>query len=481
MPRLLFVIVFIVGSIVATVSAAQTRDRLFEPFDPGDYAKDELRLLQLGLALEGQYKGLLDGDWGPRSQQSLETYVRDEFESNPANAHIAYLAYSTMDVLVEDEWVYQYFETLGLSFLMPSANLNEGGESDDFVNFEHGGSSLKYSISVGDADWTQKLHDYAGSFHDSSEPLYTIRKDGSAITAAVNTSGEILYVRSRFWDGGWSTLLLSAERQDAGFLGAVSSSITTDPYIDLKIPETGFLFEQVSAAHALWNDSGVVSEPELGSSVQPGPSLAEAEDVDSETGSGSGFWVSDRGHVLTNAHVVKGCGSLRVNGKPATLVNASANFDLALIATEPNQHVASFARVPAKLNQDVTVVGYPLAFILGGVNVTRGAISGMTGLAGDETTMQISAPVQVGNSGGPVISQAGDVVGVVVSKLDATAVQGAIGDVPQNINFAVRGEVAKLFLSLNGIEPRLGQSDEAMSPVDLAQRATGYTAFIECN
>lgn len=185
--------------------------------------------------------------------------------------------------------------------------------------------------------------------------------------------------------------------------------------------------------------------------------------------------------MLTNAHVVNGCSTLKVNGRVSKLVAVSESFDLALIQTEPAEQVARFAVEPAKLNQDVTVVGYPLSFILGGVNVTRGAISSMTGLAGDETTMQISAPVQTGNSGGPVVSTTGEVVGVVVSKLNTQAVQGAFGDTPQNINFAVRGEVAKLFLSLNGVDPQFGQATENLNPVALAERVTGFTAFIECN
>lgn len=74
----------------------------------------------------------------------------------------------------------------------------------------------------------------------------------------------------------------------------------------------------------------------------------------------------------------------------------------------------------------------------------------------------------------------GEVVGVVVSKLDAEFVAESFGDTPQNVNFAIRGEIAKLFVAQNGVEPILGTSDEAISPEDLADSAKLFTVLIEC-
>lgn len=114
------------------------------------------------------------------------------------------------------------------------------------------------------------------------------------------------------------------------------------------------------------------------------------------------------------------------------------------------------------------------------MNVTRGSVSSLVGLGGDAKTMQITAPVQSGNSGGPLLSSDGKVVGVVVSKLDAVAVADIIGDFPQNVNFAIRGEIAKLFLSINGVEPQLSMAEDRMKPEDLADLAKSFTRFIDC-
>ena len=75
----------------------------------------------------------------------------------------------------------------------------------------------------------------------------------------------------------------------------------------------------------------------------------------------------------------------------------------------------------------------------------------------------------------------GQIVGVVVSKLDAEKVFETIGDVPQNVNFAIRGEIAKLFLSQNAINPKLSLEDNPLAPEDLAEQASKLTTFIECN
>ena len=74
----------------------------------------------------------------------------------------------------------------------------------------------------------------------------------------------------------------------------------------------------------------------------------------------------------------------------------------------------------------------------------------------------------------------GEVIGVVVSKLDATKMAENGGDVPQNVNFAIRGEIAKLFLAQNQVEPKLSLDNVAIAPEQLAKLAAQFTSFIEC-
>lgn len=472
--QFLLIFVFLFGAFSVS---AQEYDRLFDPFTPSRYSRDELRFLQLGLALEGYYNGLLDGAWGRISNRAITQYANQEFDDPPQEIHAAFLAYSTADFLVSDQWEMRYFDDLGLSFLIPTEALIEAAHTDHFLNYEHAGSSLKLSIGFGDLNWAEQVHQYALDFGASYDAPYTLRKPGIAITSATNRMGQTLYVRSLLWRGQWSTLMISAYEQDAGLLAAITASISTERNASLYVPEGGYLFSVVATTSELLDalEEDATPEPSRNAGIPP-------EDEDAAGSSGTGFVVSAEGHILTNAHVVEGCHTLTVNDRDARLINISTTFDLALLQTDmpSNQPVAMFASSTARLNQDVIAVGYPYAGLLGGVNVTRGAVSSMTGLGGDETTMQITAPVQPGNSGGPVLSDKGEVLGVVVSKLDALVVADALGDIPQNVNFAIRGEAAKLFLSLNGVTPQNGTSDMVLSPVELAEKATGFTVFIAC-
>lgn len=218
--------------------------------------------------------------------------------------------------------------------------------------------------------------------------------------------------------------------------------------------------------------------------ASPPPAVSDgAPRAEGPQGFGTGFLVSAQGDFLTNNRVMQGCQALSVGDKPATVIATDAGFDLALLrGSAPSEGTpARFADKPARLNSDVTVIGYPLPDLLGGVNVTRGSVTSLKGIAGDGVRMQISAPVQPGNSGDPVLNASGQVVGVVVSKLDARMVADAIGDIPQNVNFAIRGEIARLFLYQNGVEPEETGDSAPLPPEDLADLAQGFTRLITCN
>ncbi len=96
--------------------------------------------------------------------------------------------------------------------------------------------------------------------------------------------------------------------------------------------------------------------------------------------------------------------------------------------------------------------------------------------------LQVSAPVHHGNSGGPVLDQAGRVVGIVVGKLNTALVLKEVGDIPQNANFAIKTSVVLNFLEANGV--RVDSSSAALpplAPADLADRAKTFTAFVYCH
>ena len=107
----------------------------------------------------------------------------------------------------------------------------------------------------------------------------------------------------------------------------------------------------------------------------------------------------------------------------------------------------------------------------------------MTALAGigdDSRFYQISAPVQPGNSGGPLLDENGNLIGIVSSKLNFLSEIKTQGDIPQNVNFAIKASVVANFLQDNSIKFQIGEATQAMKGPDLADEAKALSAFIVC-
>ena len=204
--------------------------------------------------------------------------------------------------------------------------------------------------------------------------------------------------------------------------------------------------------------------------------------------SGSGIIITQEGHILTNQHVVQQCNALEVSGdeRPplrARLIATDEWRDLALLKVE--QRYASAARLRAdgapRLGEGVAVVGFPLAGVLGSKpSVGFGHVSSTSGINDNPAQMQISVPIQRGNSGGPVFDQAGNVIGVVASKLDALKIAESLGDLPQNVNFAVRGEATRAFLDAQRVAYANARESARLENTDLAALGVAVTVRVRC-
>jgi len=491
-------------------ASAYTVDEMWAEFDASKLGVDEKRFLQFGLALEGKYSALLDGAWGGGSQAALEAWARSAgFKPPIENWEVVLLAAATGDNLRADGWEQRYFEPMDISFAVPAGRMQQEQATEFFLNYAHAASTLRYSLNLGDLAHMQGFHNYAFYSALPGSSPYTLRREKVFITSVDQPGGTILYVRSDLRRDGWATVMLSAAKRDQHLISAVSGSITKGRSNPIDLPPGGEILEGFSSMatllveadkHQTADEYASLEAMRQGMTAPPAAPPAPSPSVEQQAvapvapsppapaeqtlqGTGTAFVVSEQGHLITNAHVVAGCEGLKVDGRAVSLIAADENFDLALIKDTPqgSDSVARFSTRPAALNADITVAGYPLTGILSGLNITRGSVSSLKGPAGDPIRMQISAPVQPGNSGGPAVDAAGHVVGVVVSKLDAKLVAEVIGDIPQNVNFAVRGEMAKLFLFQNGVEPILGSDDEPLlDAVTLGKDLERTTRLVEC-
>lgn len=205
--------------------------------------------------------------------------------------------------------------------------------------------------------------------------------------------------------------------------------------------------------------------------------------------SGTGFVVAD-GRVLTNNHVIDDCARVVARGAegervPARVLATDRRRDLAVLAVprEIGPALTFRDQPPLRRGESVVTYGFPLSGLLSsGPTLTTGDVSALAGLRDDPTHLQISAPVQPGNSGGPLLDSQGNVVGVVVSKLNAVRVARMTGgDIPQNVNFAVKGSEALAFLRANGVQPRTAASTGSdKRAFEVGEIANPSTVFLQC-
>ncbi|TVR47582.1 MAG: hypothetical protein EA386_07040, partial [Rhodobacteraceae bacterium] len=200
----------------------------------------------------------------------------------------------------------------------------------------------------------------------------------------------------------------------------------------------------------------------------PGAALSES--------SGSGFFVN-RNWVLTNDHVVEDCARIEVVGYGrARGIQRDRESDLAVIRLlQPFEGDAlPFRDQRPRLAESVHALGYPLADVLSSsVRVTSGSVSAMDGFDRDDGLIQISAPIQPGNSGGPVIDDTGAVLGVAVGILNRSGAQ--------NVNFAISGALARAFLDRNSIGYADASATADPEPLpDVIERVAAATVQVRC-
>ena len=226
--------------------------------------------------------------------------------------------------------------------------------------------------------------------------------------------------------------------------------------------------------------------------VQPdriAPERAAPRPGDSPTSSGTGFVVAAN-QVMTNNHVINECGRVMIRNAagerlPARVGPADRRRDLALltITGDAGPPLPFRENPPVRRGETVVTYGFPLSGLLSsGPTLTTGDVSALAGLRDNPANLQITAPVNPGNSGGPLLDSQANVIGVVVSKLNAMrTAQMTGGDIPQNVNFAVKGTEALAFLRDNSVRPVLRDSlGQDKRNVEIGEVANASVVYVLC-
>lgn len=233
----------------------------------------------------------------------------------------------------------------------------------------------------------------------------------------------------------------------------IASQSGNEGVSDLARRRADFLQQQMTP-------SQIEQGQKLASAFVPtkGYNPTEFELVAQPVSSGSGFFISANGYIVTNAHVVDGARVITVTldekQVPAKLVALDQANDLAILKVDARGYPLSvITSSSVKLGATVATVGFPNTQMQGqSPKLSKGEVASLAGIQDDPRFFQISVPLQPGNSGGALFDGAGNVVGVVSSKLDARQALQQTGHAPENVNYAVK---SSLLLALTESVPDL--------------------------
>ena len=199
----------------------------------------------------------------------------------------------------------------------------------------------------------------------------------------------------------------------------------------------------------------------------------------SGSSSGTAFFITKDGYLLTNNHVVKGCSisklSYRNKDYDTKLIATDANLDLALLKADikPNTFVEFSSGDPKKL-QKIFVAGYPLGKGLSDdLKITSGIISSLKGFKDNSNEIQVDAAINPGNSGGPIVNESGELIAIAVSGLSKKSTE--------SINFGIKADAVRTFLKLNKVSPSISRFNFSSNSDKLLKILEDSTVYTYCN
>jgi S1-C subfamily serine protease len=280
-------------------------------------------------------------------------------------------------------------------------------------------------------------------------------------------------------------------------------AITKGQTSQFDLTSTGQLFPTITNCVAKTKSGGIASvgdfsapAPKTPVATSPAKSTTTAAAVPSSTAkpaklvdvNGAGFVVSANGHIVTNNHVVSGCvGDIHGNltaesAMTLRVVSRDETNDLALLQAPKNfKEIAAVRGTAIHSGDSIIAIGYPYHGLLtSDFTVTTGIVSSLSGILNDTRYLQISAPIQPGNSGGPLFDTGGNVVGVVSAKINALKFAKATGDLPENINFAIKTGAVRDFLDNSVVAYQTAAPGAELKTAQIVTNARAYTMLISC-
>lgn len=244
----------------------------------------------------------------------------------------------------------------------------------------------------------------------------------------------------------WKTGEVKAVFETSSMKGFYS----TKWYMGNKTPFETFALLENSALLSVELKDATTGEKRTGKFIKmyPSTNVNTTTTINGIKATGSGFVISTDGIIATNAHVIEGADRIEISLQnefgsktyTVTVLLKDESNDVALLKIE-DAEFKGFNTLPfsilqtTEIGEDVFTIGYPMSSLMGdNYKVTNGIVSSNTGLKDDVRFIQITTPIQPGNSGGPLFNKDGNVVGLTTSKLN----EKAVGTSMENVNYAIK-------------------------------------------
>jgi len=448
-----------------------------------DMSYQERIRTQFLLVFTGDYAALVDGAFGKLTYNALTTFQKHrEFAPDGIldAAELLILQRDGLDLVKRVGFETKNESSTGITFGVPVKLFEPPAPAERGTRWQaYDGSIDLETLRVPRKETAYKALFERLTRNDSGRTVDNklLRNDYFVVTGTQGNRD--FYVRVMKTPADSRGFSLSWESRHAVFMNRVAVAMSNSLRYYEDSPEIG-------RPDAMTSAPGLnTREADKTGAVPPAGKSDRARRMPTGSSSGSGYLVTAAGHIGTNAHVVSNCRLLEVPGYgTATLVQADLVNDLAIIQLDAKHadHFAQFrAEQPIVRGEKVFVLGYPFAQIPdNNLNFAYGIVSSLAGVQGDIRHFMVSAPVQPGNSGGPVLDRTGALIGTVVSRLDKFKTLQVAGDLPENINFAIRGRLMSTFMESFGLSPAYNTITRLKSPTTIDEEAARYTVRILC-
>ena len=342
---------------------------------------------------------------------------------------------------------------------------------------------LVFRILFGLPGEAEEMHAWMLGAHAGPEAPYHSERGDRAVTAIQLSKGKRVYFRTALVEGVAVSMQVVSEPRQRLRADLIASSMQWGSAPDL-VPAPGGPLEAILLGPA---ELPAVALAPSAPARATTPKAPQPISSSGPVSTGTGFYVNNT-DIVTAAYVVEGCRELRLDdGSGLRLLASDRDLDLAVLSAERRSSrwlPIGLAEGP-RLGQPVFALGYPFHgsdFMANqGLSVTGGNVSALPRVADASSRIMISTPVQPGNSGGPLLSGAGAVLGVVVARVDDLYAIKHEGTLPQNMNYATPVQQLVPFLEKASVLfPSAGERPEADLSQGIPEEVQAAVVLIGC-